>query len=360
MAPGPLRAVIRMELGERGRSVRGVPRADRMSALPILFGARRCDRGGHVSSDADQADLDAALRRCGRIARRRARNFYYGLKLAPEPKRSALYVLYAWMREADDIVDQHLGNDGQRVASRLLEFAERTCRALEGSWEKDGREHLWQGLRFLRERFGVAEQHFQSMIDGQLRDIEHGEFETFDDLRRYCEMVASSVGLLCVQIWGANDARAAILAIDRGIAFQLTNILRDYAEDDDLGRVYLPSEDFRRHAITPQVLRAWSEPARCGRFMDEQIARARSFYAQSRDLENMIEPDCRPVLEAMTMIYSSLLEKVAGDPERAISGHRVRLSPWRKFAIAARAARAARRLRGAAVAAHAPAAESRG
>lgn len=298
-----------------------------------------------MKSRSDRSGLEAALRRCGSITRRQARNFYYGLKLAPESKRSALYVLYAWMREADDIVDLHVRRDGATAQGELSEFAEHTRQALRGEMPTVEREHLWRGLEFLRRQFLVNEKHFQSMIQGQVRDLEHVGFEHFDDLREYCELVASSVGLLCVQIWGSRQEGAAAFAVDRGIALQLTNVLRDYAEDYDRGRIYLPAEDFHTHVITPQILRVWSEPARCARFVAAQVARARDYYTRSAALEEQIEPDCRPVLEAMTTIYSSLLERVAADPRRAMSGRRVRLSPWRKLVIAGRAARAAKQAR---------------
>jgi phytoene synthase len=253
-----------------------------------------------------------------------------------------MYVLYAWMREADDAADD--ASNPEAARARLEQLAAQTSRALAHSFDADDRRHLWVGLGFLRDRFGVDPAHFRSMIEGQLRDLEHEEFDSFDQLREYCELVASSVGLLCIQIWGASEAAAAEkLAVDRGIAFQLTNVLRDFAEDYDRGRVYLPAEDFRRHAISPQILRSWSEPARCARFMNEQIDRARGYYERSARLEELVDPDCRPVLAAMTGIYRSLLERIALNPAGSARGRRARLSTWRKMSIAANALRSARR-----------------
>ncbi len=182
------------------------------------------------------------------------------------------------MREADDIVDHTVSKRGVDAESALGEFLAQTSRALNGATDDDlARAHLWIGLDHLRRRFNVSSASFEAMIEGQRRDLNYREFAQFGELRDYCTLVASSVGILCLDIWGRVDPRADAFAIDRGIAFQLTNILRDFGEDYDSGRIYLPAEDLRRHAITPQILRTWSEPARCARFMDAQIARAREY-----------------------------------------------------------------------------------
>jgi len=283
--------------------------------------------------------LAEALAACRRITRRRARNFYYGLKLAPEPKRSAMYAIYAWMRAADDLVDGAVGGSGD-LESRLEEFEEHTRRALDGEPARPEHDHfLWRALRSVAAEFHVRTESFLSALQGQRDDLDHHEYATFNELRDYCYRVASTVGLLCIDIWGYRDDAAREHAINRGIAFQLTNILRDYGEDYDAGRVYLPVEDFHRHGVTPQQVRTWSEPARCGRFWAEQVARTRSYYERSRALEDLIEPDCHAVLWAMTEIYRSLLEKIAADPHRAVAGRRVRVGALQKSRIALEARR---------------------
>ncbi len=157
--------------------------------------------------------------------------------------------------------------------------------------------------------------------------------------QRLCERVASTVGLICISIWGYRNPAARDLAVDRGIAFQLTNILRDYRQDYDAGRVYLPREDFDRHRLTPTLLRKWDEPARCRGLVLEQAARAQSFYDRSAPLEGMITPSCRPTLWAMTAIYHGLLKKLERFPRRIVSDQRLRLSSMRKGMIALRARR---------------------
>ncbi len=277
-----------------------------------------------------------ALRQCRDITRRRARNFYYGLKLTPEPRRSALYAVYAWMRRADDLVDGAAA-DPRRRREAIDAFREATDAALAGRIVEQ--DPIWVALADTAAHFEVDRQALHDVIDGQIDDLGGRSYETFEDVRRYSYRVASTVGLICIGIWGYDDPAARELAADRGIAFQLTNILRDYKEDFDAGRVYLPAEDFRRHGLTPQALRGWEDADRCQRLILEQVARARAYYHRSAALDRMITPSCRPTLWAMTAIYRGLLEKVERLPARIVSEHRLRLSFWRKCAIALMARR---------------------
>jgi phytoene synthase len=283
---------------------------------------------------AQGRELAEALRHCRDVTRRRARNFYYGLKLTPEPKRSALYSVYAWMRRADDLVDSAADEAGGRQqAIDALRTA--TDAALGGA--DVGDDPLWVALSDSASRYDMPRDAFHGVLDGQVEDLTGRRYETFDELRRYCERVASTVGLICISIWGYRNPAARELAVDRGIAFQLTNILRDYRQDYDAGRVYLPQEDFDRHRLTPTLLRKWDEPARCRSLVLEQVARTQSFYDRSAPLEGMITPDCRPTLWAMTTIYHGLLEKLGRFPRRIVSDQRLRLSSVRKGMIALRA-----------------------
>lgn len=326
-----------------------------------------------MSAAAESEKVAAAFEHCRSVCRQRARNFYYGLKLSPEPQRSALFAVYAWMRAADDLVDAtaHLGathsplpkgegvlhtnnmcgmpdphSDGLAVHAQIEEFRRATEAALHGRPISD--DPLWIAMAETVERFDLPHEHFHSMLDGQLDDLQRREYRTFDELHTYCYRVASTVGLVCIEIWGYENPAARNLAMERGIAFQLTNILRDYRQDFDGGRVYLPSEELARHELDPRALRNWAEPRKCKDFMLEQIARAKSYYDASSGLEMMIAPACRPTIWAMTAIYRGLLAKMERDPSKIIFRKRVRLSAWRKAMIAAQAkwlARSARRER---------------
>lgn len=301
--------------------------------------------------------LTVAYAACAEIVRERARNFYYGLRLTPEPKRSAIYAVYAWMRAADDQVDEAGSLDEKR--RRLDEFRDTTERMIRG-------EHLgarnddpaWIAFRHTVQTYSISAAELRHMIAGQERDIEieaaqHGHIDrpypmmaTREDLRAYCDCVASTVGRVCVRIWGVREGvnwtRALDLAGTRGLAFQLTNILRDYAEDYDEGRVYLPAEDFARCGVRAEQVRAWA-PAPVSREMVTGIAKwARESYDASAPLDAMIEPACLPALWAMTRIYSGLLTIIERKPERVVGAKRIRLSSAHKAAIALRAAMMAR------------------
>lgn len=271
---------------------------------------------------------------CRNITRRRARNFYYGLKLLPEPRRTALYAVYAWMRKADDLVDNDSLSDEQKRA-QLAAFRAATDSALAGKVHNG--DPLWEGLWFVSRQYQIKPEHLHAMLDGQLDDVREREFATFESLRQYCYKVASTVGLLCIEIWGYRDPAAPELAIERGIAFQLTNILRDLREDCENGRVYLPQDELAEHGLTPRDLCNWAFPERCRAFLDAQIERAESFYRSSGELDGMIEPQCRPTLWAMTRIYRGLLEKMKANPAQIFGPQRVRLSALHKAKIAVQA-----------------------
>lgn len=304
-----------------------------------------------------QPELAGAFAACADIVRERARNFYYGLRLTPEPKRSAIYAVYAWMRAADDQVDEAGSLEEKRT--RLEEFRQTTERMIRG-------EHLghhqddpaWIAFRHTVQSYDISAAELRHMIDGQARDIEieaaqAGHIErpdpmmaTRDELRAYCDCVASSVGRVCVRIWGlrsgANWTQALELAGQRGLAFQLTNILRDYAEDYDEGRVYLPAVDFSRHAQTPANLRRWNPEGPSRAMVSDIAAWARKCYDTSAPLDDLIDPACLPALWAMTRIYSGLLSIIEKDPQRIVGARRIRLSSAHKAAIALRAAFMAR------------------
>ncbi|MHC4413858.1 MAG: phytoene/squalene synthase family protein [Planctomycetota bacterium] len=285
-------------------------------------------------SVVDQRTVSEALRSCRAITRRRARNFYYGLKLTPEPQRSAVCAVYAWMRRADDLVDGMAGDAGGR-RDRIEAFRAATDAALAGRIVDE--DPLWIALRETASAFDVHREALHTMLDGQIEDLSRRSYETFEQVREYCYRVASTVGLVCISIWGYEDPAARELAVDRGIAFQLTNILRDYKEDYDSGRVYLPREDFGRHDLTPKRVRQWSDPSRCRRFILEQVERAVSYYARSAALDRLITRSCRPTLWAMTTIYRTLLARIEQGPARIVGGRRLRLSSLKKGAIAMRA-----------------------
>ena len=286
----------------------------------------------------DPRALQASRDYCHALTRKAARNFYYGLKLMPEPKRSAMYALYAYMRLVDDIADEP---DGRSVPQRIADleaWRAKTHAALDGAVPAG--EPVWPAFAELARGFRIPARYFDEMIGGQAQDLHPAAFKCFQDLHDYCYRVASVVGLASIYVWGFEGGSATeALAVDRGIAFQLTNVLRDLAEDAARGRCYLPAEDMQRFGITLAALQQKTSTPSFLEMMQFQIARARDYYARSAALEARVEADSRPTLVAMTEIYRGLLEKIAHDPARVLQ-RRVRLGRFTKLCIAWRAMRA--------------------
>lgn len=287
--------------------------------------------------------LAAAYASCAEIARARARNFYYGLRLTPEPRRSAVYSIYAWMRRGDDAVDD-AGSPEQRRAA-LAEFAQATRRVLAGDLSGLA-EPFWAAFAATMADYPIRRAWIDEMILGLGEDLEPRRLATMEELERYCYRVASTVGLVCVAIWGLRAGLSAAeresvesLAVRRGQAFQLTNILRDFAQDfdDSPPRVYLPEELLSRHGVSAGDIRAWRDPARCRGVVTAAANLAREHYEASARLDELIAPACRPTLWAMTRIYRGILDRIAARPEAIVSGGRVRLSGLQKTTIALRA-----------------------
>ncbi len=334
-------------------------------------------------------ELRADYAACAQIARARARNFYYGLRLTPEPKRSAIYSVYAWMRAADDEADSP-GSLADKQA-RLARFADAAEHLIRNDALADFESSpTWRAFRATFHDFHLDPRDLRDMMRGLEDDLnaeyqaafppslsgrgpgsgagaastsplppsasptphstrapQHSAYPARQDLLQYCYRVASTVGLICITIWGLRDPaqreRARQLAVHRGHAFQLTNILRDFAQDLAEGRIYLPEEDFTRAGLTPHELRDWSNPRACEAMVKNLAAWARSEYRASAGLEDLIDPACVPTLWTMTEIYSGLLDLIERDPRRIASAKRIRLSSWRKGTLAVRAMMMSRR-----------------
>ncbi len=294
----------------------------------------------------DQAQLlHTSTAYCRLVTRRYAKNFYYGLKLTPEPKRSAMYAIYAWMRAADDLSDEP--GDAQEKTKRLDAFRRQTTVMIDpqapiaaalNQGDGSGRDPMWPAVRKAVLDFHIPSQYFHEMIDGQMMDQRQTRYETFEQLYGYCHKVASVVGLACITVWGYSGGQATqTMAEHRGVALQLTNILRDLVDDALRGRVYLPavelerygyrSEDFVQQLLAGQVDGAFDQ------LMADQVARAHHYYEISAGLEHQIEPSCRPTSWAMMRIYRRLLAKIACQPRRVLT-RAVRLSRLEKGYIA--------------------------
>jgi phytoene synthase len=275
---------------------------------------------------------------CRDLTRSAAKNFYFGLKLLPEPRRSAMFALYAYMRLVDDIADDRRSH--QQRLDDLEAWGAQTQDVLNGRMPSGDAHLVWPAFFELVHRYGIPAKVFDAIIAGQRQDLEPISFESFAELEEYCYRVAGVVGLASIYVWGFEGGMATEeLSRHRGTAFQLTNILRDLREDAGRGRIYLPRPELAEHGITLESLRSGEGGPRFEAFMRFQIERARSYYAKSAGLENRIEAASRPTLVAMTRIYRGLLEKIAARPQRVLR-ERVSLSFWTKLLIAWKAVRA--------------------
>ena len=265
---------------------------------------------------------------CRRVARTRAKNFYYSFLLLSPQQRKAMCAIYAFMRYCDDLSDE----PGATRAA-IERWRAETEDALEGRFSG---HPVWPAFHHTVRRFGIPHEYFREMIDGVASDLEPRRFQTFPELYRYCYQVASVVGLTVIHIFGFDTRSALPLAEKCGVAFQLTNILRDIREDSGNGRVYLPVEDLERFHVTEQDLAAGNRSEAFLELMRFEAARARAYYNESAPLLDLIHPRSRPSLWALVSIYSGLLDRI----ERSnydVFTHRVRLTPLEKSWIVMRA-----------------------
>jgi phytoene synthase len=294
-------------------------------------------------ASAPAADLERSRVYCEQLTRTYARNFYYGLRLLPAAKRSAMYALYAWMRLVDDIADNEDGRPISLRSEQLEAWRADTHAALAGNVSPQeqpsqrGKE-LWPAFCDMAARYRVPGKVFDEVIAGQQQDLSPISFATFDELYAYCYRVAGVVGLASIYVWGfAGGDATEELAVQRGIAFQLTNILRDLREDASRGRFYLPRAEVNG-AMALSDLQAGNASAHFEEAMRFQVARAEEYYRRSSPLEERVHADARPTLVAMTQIYHALLKKIAARPSRVLH-RRVSLSVWAKLRIGWRALR---------------------
>lgn len=274
--------------------------------------------------------LDSAYEHCREITRREASSFYYGFLLLPPAKRRAIFSAYAFARQCDDIVDSNLPRE---EAERLLDLVEDGLkRCLAG--EPDG--PVFEALAETVRRYRVPEEYFFDLIAGVRMDLTKRRYATFDDLREYCYRVASTVGLICVEIFGyKRGERAREYAIDLGIALQLTNILRDVAEDGTMGRIYLPGDELEWFGYgEDELLEGQSTPA-FRKLIAFQADRARHHYASGRRLLPLLPVRARACVSVMSGIYSSILDEIERNPG-VVFRRRVGPSTSQKLALAGR------------------------
>jgi 15-cis-phytoene synthase len=215
--------------------------------------------------------------------------------------------IYAFMRHCDDLSDSPAASDKATVQQSIAEWRVELNRALSGYVESNP---IWPAFYDTVERYSIPHRFFHEMIDGIMSDLEPRQIQTFDELYRYCYQVASVVGLTIVHIFGFDSVRALLLAEKCGVAFQLTNILRDVREDAVAGRVYLPREDLDRFSVSADQLSSGKEDNRFRELMAFEAARARDYYKESAGLSELVTPKSRRSLWALREIYLRLLSRI--------------------------------------------------
>jgi 15-cis-phytoene synthase len=211
------------------------------------------------------------------------------------------------MRHCDDLSDDPTTASKAQIQQTIALWRIDLDRALRGNVEGNP---IWPAFYDTVQRYRIPHRFFHEMIDGIMSDLEPRQIRTFDELYRYCYHVASVAGLTIIHIFGFQSAKALMLAEKCGVAFQLTNILRDVREDAELGRIYLPLEDLDRFGVTVDQLRSGKEDDRFRDLMRFEAARARACYAESAGLDDLIDPKSRRSLWALRQIYLRLLGKI--------------------------------------------------
>jgi phytoene synthase len=275
-------------------------------------------------------NLADSIAYCRRVTRSRARNFYYAFVLLRREEHDAMCAVYAFMRYCDDLSDAG-PLDANQARALMVRWRADLDAALEG---RLGDHPVWPAFRSVVQRYGIPHEYFRAMIDGVSGDLEPREFRTFDELYLYCYQVASVAGLSVIHILGFESPRALELAEKCGVAFQLTNILRDVKEDAERGRVYFPAGDLERFGLSRQDVIDGKGLDKLLRF---EAGRAKAYFEESAPLVRMVKPRNRASLWALIEIYRRLLEKIERSGFDVLTG-RISLTAWEKCRVVARAA----------------------
>ena len=288
-------------------------------------------------------EIAAAYAACDAIAKREAKNFYYSFRVLPQAKRDAMCAIYAFMRRADDLSDDET-------------FSVEVRRVMMDEWISawrrstlDDTDPVFVAVRDTQARFGISDDLLEQLVQGTTMDLypdetDDGEirgYADFDALYRYCYLVASVVGLVCIRIFGYSDARAEKFAEETGIAFQLTNIMRDVKEDAERGRCYLPLDLMAGYGLTfdrLQVLSAGEVPVENDRAMLRALGeKAEVYYSSAQQLLPLIDRDSRAALWVLVTIYRRLLERIAA-AEYDVFSERASVPTAQKLTILAQGA----------------------
>jgi len=272
---------------------------------------------------------DESYAYCHRLAQQAASSFYFSFRFLPPAKRDAMCALYAFLRRTDDLVDAEQSVEVRRAA--LNQWRQSLHRVQQQQFD----DPILPALADTMTRYQIPAEYLETVVDGVEMDLDRPRFQSFSELEQYCYRVASVVGFACLHVWGFHGAGALQPAHQCGLAFQMTNILRDVKEDAQAGRVYLPLEDLRRFGCDVDALGSGVCDDAFRQLMRYEVERTEQFYRAAADLNRWVEPDGWRVLGAMTNTYRALLAEIKRRDGDVLSSP-VRISRWRKLRIATR------------------------
>jgi squalene synthase HpnC len=317
------------------------------TADPEAARHRRSSSAASRPATMDETNVAASYEACHQIARAARSNFYYAFYLLPKAKRDGLAALYAFMRLVDNVAD-----DGDDLAAKQRGLARWRAALdeavggfgafLDGSSALSlqspppGAAEVLPALADTSRRFNMPARYLHDQISGAEMDLTVNSYSTFDRLREYCYRVAGTVGLTCTHIFGFEDSRALDLAEKLGLAFQLTNIIRDVREDAERGRIYLPDEDLARFNVSPHDFSKSQATLGVRELLRFEADRSFQLYEEGSELLDLIEADSRGALWLLIHTYNALLARIES-LDFAVFGERVRLSKAEKMLFIARA-----------------------
>ncbi len=315
---------------------------------PAVVGAQHLSRSGRDAAPRLNTIPAESYEECHRIARASHSNFYYAFFLLPKPKRDALDALYAFMRLVDDVADEDADlTEKQRGLAKWRGALDQAITGHEQLFDGNaamaapagalsGAAEVLPALVDTMQRYKIPARYLHDLISGAEMDLTVQTYPTFDRLREYCYRVAGTVGLTCTHVFGFSDARALDLAEKLGLAFQLTNIIRDVHEDYKLGRIYLPEEDLQRYGVSPEDFGRGETTLGVRELLRFEAERAWQFYEEGSALLGLIDADSRGALWLLVHTYSALLGRLEL-LDFAVFGERIRLSKAEKMLFIAKA-----------------------
>ncbi len=315
---------------------------------PAVVGAQHVSQSGRDAAPSDHMNLAQSYEECHRIARAAQSNFYYAFFLLPKPKRDGLAALYAFMRLVDDVADEGAGlAEKQRGLAKWRAALDQAITGQEQLFDGNaamatpaaalsGAAEILPALVDTMQRYKMSARYLHDLISGAEMDLTVQTYPTFDRLREYCYRVAGTVGLTCTHVFGFSDARALDLAEKLGLAFQLTNIIRDVREDYKLGRIYLPEEDLQRYGVSPEDFGRDEATLGVRELLRFEAERAWQLYEEGAVLLGLIDADSRSALWLLVHTYSALLGRFES-LDFTVFGERVRLTKAEKMMFIAKA-----------------------